>query len=217
MAVRAKRKRLQAIETQDTAQQRRHTLGDRLRELRKARGWTLSKVSEMTGLAPSTLSKVENKQISLTYDNLAKLADGLNIDLADLFTPETIQAATGRRTITLTGEGRVHESETYRHTYHGAELSRKALVALESTVKATNLEAFGPLNRHPGEEWVYVIEGAIEFHSEFYEPVKLQTGESVYFDATMGHALISIGPKPARVVSAISRPGTQPPLQLVKK
>jgi hypothetical protein len=62
-----------------------------------------------------------------------------------------------------------------------------------------------------------VIEGAIEFHSEFYEPVKLQTGESVYFDATMGHALISIGPKPARVVSAISRPGTQPPLQLVKK
>jgi transcriptional regulator with XRE-family HTH domain len=215
--MKAKRKRLAAVEPTDTAQQRRHTLGDRLRELRKAKGWTLSKVSEMTGLAPSTLSKVENKQISLTYDNLAKLADGLNIDLADLFTPETIQAATGRRTITLKGEGRVHESETYQHTYHGAELSRKALVALESIVKATNLTDFGPLNRHPGEEWVYVIEGSIEFHSEFYEPVKLEAGESVYFDATMGHALISVGLKPARVVSAISRPGTQPPLQLVKK
>src|SRR5258708_931035 len=149
MAVKAKRKRLQAVEAVDTASQRRHTLGDRLRELRKAKGWTLSKVSEMTGLAPSTLSKVENKQISLTYDNLAKLADGLNIDLADLFTPETIQAATGRRTITLKSEGRVHESATYRHTYHGPELSRKALVALESTLKATNLESFGPLNRHP--------------------------------------------------------------------
>jgi transcriptional regulator with XRE-family HTH domain len=215
--MKAKRKRLTVIEPTDTAQQRRHTLGDRLRELRKAKGWTLSKVSEMTGLAPSTLSKVENKQISLTYDNLAKLADGLNIDLADLFTPETIQAATGRRTITLKGEGRVHESDTYQHTYHGAELSRKALVAMESIVKATSLAAFGPLNRHPGEEWVYVIDGAIEFHSEFYEPVKLEAGESVYFDATMGHALVSAGPKPARVVSTISRPGTQPPLQLVKK
>ncbi|MBI1777545.1 MAG: helix-turn-helix transcriptional regulator [Proteobacteria bacterium] len=215
--MKAKRKRVQGAEAGGTALQRRHTLGDRLRELRKAKGWTLSKVSEMTGLAPSTLSKVENKQISLTYDNLAKLADGLNIDLADLFTPETIQAATGRRTITLKGDGRVHETDTYEHTYHGAELSRKALVALESRVKATSLEAFGPLNRHPGEEWVYVLEGAIEFHSEFYEPVRLETGESVYFDATMGHALISVGPKPARVVSTISRPGTQPPLQLVKK
>src|SRR5258708_4410504 len=122
MALKVKRKRPQAVEQVDSAQQRRHTLGDRLRELRKARGWTLSRVSEMTGLAPSTLSKVENKQISLTYDNLAKLADGLNIDLADLFTPETIQAATGRRTITLKSEGRVHESATYRHTYHGPEL-----------------------------------------------------------------------------------------------
>ena len=215
--MKARRRRLAAVETMDTAQQRRHTLGDRLRELRKAKGWTLSKVSEMTGLAPSTLSKVENKQISLTYDNLAKLADGLNIDLADLFTPETIQAATGRRTVTLKGEGREHESDNYRHVYHGAELSRKALVAIESVIKATSLEAFGPLNRHAGEEWVYVLEGEIEFHSEFYEPVRLGSGDSVYFDATMGHAMISTGPKPARVVSAISRPGTQPPLHLVKK
>src|SRR4029079_19392366 len=117
MTVKLKRKKTPASEVATAARTRRHTLGDRLRELRKAKGWTLSKGSEMTGLAPSTLSKVENKQISLTYDNLAKLADGLKIDLADLFTPETIQATTGRRSITRLNEGRVLESANYVHTY----------------------------------------------------------------------------------------------------
>lgn len=201
-----KRKKVTASDAATAARARRHTLGDRLRELRKAKGWTLSKVSEMTGLAPSTLSKVENKQISLTYDNLAKLADGLKIDLADLFTPETIQATTGRRSITRLKEGRVLESANYIHTYCAAELSRKALVPLVSEVKATTLEEFGELNRHAGEEWMYVLAGPVVFHSEFYEPLSLETGESLYFDATMGHAIIrGEAETPARTISVISR------------
>ncbi len=201
-----KRKKVTASDAATAARARRHTLGDRLRELRKAKGWTLSKVSEMTGLAPSTLSKVENKQISLTYDNLAKLADGLKIDLADLFTPETIQATTGRRSITRLKEGRVLESANYIHTYCAAELSRKALVPLVSEVKATTLEQFGELNRHAGEEWMYVLAGPVIFHSEFYEPLSLETGESLYFDATMGHAILrGEAETPARTISVISR------------
>ena len=201
-----KRKKTAEGDAATQARSRRHTLGDRLRELRKAKGWTLSRVSEMTGLAPSTLSKVENKQISLTYDNLAKLADGLRIDLADLFTPETIQATTGRRSITRAKEGRVLESPNYVHTYCAAELSRKALVPLVTEVKATTLGEFGELNRHAGEEWMYVLAGPVVFHSEFYEPLALETGDSLYFDATMGHAIVRGEAKtPARTISVISR------------
>jgi transcriptional regulator with XRE-family HTH domain len=159
----------------------------------------------MTGLAPSTLSKVENKQISLTYDNLAKLADGLNIDLADLFTPETIQAATGRRSVTRIDARRVHDTPNYTHGYIGAELSRKAMVPIVTRVKAHSLQAFGDLQRHSGEEVVCVMEGTVEFHSEFYEPVVLEVGDCVYFDASMGHALVSIGAKDAQVFSVVSR------------
>ena len=63
-------------------------LSERLRQLRKQNGWTLNQVSEMTALATSTLSKVENNQTSLTYDNLLKLAEGLGVDMAELFTTE---------------------------------------------------------------------------------------------------------------------------------
>ena len=205
MTLKLKRKKVTTSDAATAARARRHTLGDRLRELRKAKGWTLSKVSEMTGLAPSTLSKVENKQISLTYDNLAKLADGLKIDLADLFTPETIQATTGRRSITRLTEGRPEESANYIHVYCASELSRKALVPIVSEVKARTLEEFGELNRHAGEEWMYVLLGPVVFHSEFYEPLTLETGESLYFDATMGHAIVRGSDKEARTISVISR------------
>ena len=212
MTLKLKRKKVTTSDAATAARARRHTLGDRLRELRKAKGWTLSKVSEMTGLAPSTLSKVENKQISLTYDNLAKLADGLKIDLADLFTPETIQATTGRRSITRMAEGRPQESANYIHVYCAPELSRKAMVPIVSEVKARTLEEFGELNRHAGEEWMYVLAGPVVFHSEFYEPLNLDTGDSLYFDATMGHAILRGSDGPARTISVISRnaPGPGP-------
>ena len=52
-------------------------LGVRVRELRKARNWTLEQAATQAGLARSTLSKIENGQMSPTYDALKKLAEGL--------------------------------------------------------------------------------------------------------------------------------------------
>jgi transcriptional regulator with XRE-family HTH domain len=61
------------------------SLGDILRDIRNRNQWTLAEVSAMTGLAVSTLSKVENNQMQLTYDRLIELAQGMNIDIAELF------------------------------------------------------------------------------------------------------------------------------------
>ena len=49
-------------------------LGERVRDLRKARGWTLEQAATQAGLARSTLSKIENGQMSPTYEALKKLA-----------------------------------------------------------------------------------------------------------------------------------------------
>ena len=49
-------------------------LGKRVRELRKARGWTLEQAAVQAGLARSTLSKIENGHMSPTYEALKKLA-----------------------------------------------------------------------------------------------------------------------------------------------
>ena len=49
---------------------------------------------------------------------------------------------------------------------------------------------FGGLIRHPGEEFSYVLEGELDFHSELYAPVRLRAGDSIYFDSEMGHAYL---------------------------
>ena len=55
-------------------------------ELRKARNWTLEQAAGQAGLARSTLSKIENGQMSPTYEALKKLAVGLEISVPQLFT-----------------------------------------------------------------------------------------------------------------------------------
>ena len=59
--------------------------GETLRKLRVARGLTLDEVSGKTGLAASTLSKIENNKMSLTFDKLQRISNGLNIDISELF------------------------------------------------------------------------------------------------------------------------------------
>jgi len=59
--------------------------------------------------------------------------------------------------------------------------------------------------RHPGEEYLYIVEGAIVAHTEFYDPVELRVGQSIYIDSTMGHAYIAAkGCKEAVVLAVCS-------------
>ncbi len=45
--------------------------------------------------------------------------------------------------------------------------------------------------RHSGEEYIYVLEGRVKVHTEFYDPVILEPGESIYIDSNMGHAYVA--------------------------
>ena len=80
-------------------------LGARVRELRKTRDWTLEQAAGQAGLARSTLSKIENGQMSPTYDALKKLAVGLEISVPQLFTPPVKGKVGGRMAVTKNGEG----------------------------------------------------------------------------------------------------------------
>ena len=80
-------------------------LGARVRELRKARDWTLEQAAGQAGLARSTLSKIENGQMSPTYEALKKLAVGLEISVPQLFTPPEKGQINGRMAVTKTGDG----------------------------------------------------------------------------------------------------------------
>lgn len=56
-----------------------------VKRLRKARGMTQEVLAERAGVAPDTVRRLEYGEFSPSLDTLAKLTDGLGIDLATLF------------------------------------------------------------------------------------------------------------------------------------
>lgn len=183
--------------------------GATLRSIRIERGWTLADVSKRTGMPVSTLSKVETGKMSLSYEKLLRISQGLEIDITRLFASTADPApsaspATGRRSITRSGEGPKIRTATYTYVYGAADLLNKSLNPMIIDVTARSITEFSDLMRHPGEEFAIVLEGQCEFHCDLYAPALLETGDSIYFDGAMGHAYVVTGSGPCRVLSVCS-------------
>lgn len=175
-------------------------LGARVRELRKARNWTLEQAATQAGLARSTLSKIENGQMSPTYDALKKLAIGLEISVPQLFTPPQRDQVIGRMAVTRMGEGAAHATTTYEHELLAETLTKKQLLPYRARVRARSMEEFDGWVRHDGEEFMYVLTGVVKLYTEFYEPVEMRRGDSAYYDGSMGHNVISVSPEDATIL-----------------
>ena len=170
------------------------TLGKLLKGLRARNGWTLKEMSQHSGIPVSTLSKVEHDRLTLTYDKLLQLSQRLRIRISELFaeTSETNgPAVTARRSVGTMDRAVRVLTPNYDYHYLCTELRRKRMIPIVTTIRAQSLEEFGDLVSHPGEEYVYVLKGRIEVYTEFYDPVVLEEGESIYIDSNMGHAYLA--------------------------
>jgi transcriptional regulator with XRE-family HTH domain len=173
---------------------RHATLGSLVRSLRARNGWTLKEMSERVDIPVSTLSKVEHDRLTLTYDKLQQLSQRLNMRMSELFADAAEPnepAVTARRSVgTLEDAVRV-ETNNYDYYYLCTELRRKRMIPVYTRIRAKSVEEFGELVRHSGEEFIYVLDGAVEVQTEFYDPVVLHAGESIYIDSNMGHAYLA--------------------------
>lgn len=183
-------------------------LGGALRALRKERGWTLAEVARRTGFSIPTLSKVENNRLSLSYDKLIRLSEGLDVDIAQLFSPAAefpgAGVVFGRRSVNRRGDGELVPTHNYDYRYLSTDLTHKKFIPIITEVRARSPEQFGELVRHTGEEFVYVLEGEVEIRTELYAPLVLTAGESAYLDSSMGHAYLAKGDGPCRLLAVCS-------------
>jgi transcriptional regulator with XRE-family HTH domain len=185
-------------------------LGLRVRRLRRQNGWTLAELARRANLATSTLSKVENNQLSLTYNNLTKLAFGLGVDIANLFTDEVVAKMSEKIEVKRRGEGLHQRSPNFDHEFLFEALSHKAMVPIVTEVRTSSLEAFGDWDQHDGEEFFFVLEGTIEIYVGSSAPERLRAGDSCYFDARFPHAAINVGRNSAFILSVTTAPSPSP-------
>src|SRR4051812_15866799 len=71
-------------------------------------GKTLTEIAQLTGLPVSTLSKIENGKMGMSYDRLLAISQSMGVDLARLMNTHAAErkesAMAGRRSITRAGE-----------------------------------------------------------------------------------------------------------------
>lgn len=184
------------------------TLGALLRGLRAREGWTLKEMSARSGIPVSTLSKVEHDRLTLTYDKLQLLGQRLGMRMSELFAEDgedTAQPVTARRSIGDIAHSVRVETDNYDYYYLCTELRRKRMVPVITKIRARSAEQFGDLVRHSGEEFVYVLSGRIVVETEFYDPITLEAGQSLYIDSSMGHAYLAAqGCEEAEVLGVMS-------------
>ena len=170
------------------------TLGALMRNLRSREGWTLKQMSAKSGIPVSTLSKVEHDRLTLTYDKLYQLSQRLGLRMSELFAEagdKAIQAVTARRSIGDIDQAVRVETDNYDYYYLCTELRRKRMIPVITKIRAKTSKQFGELVHHAGEEFVYVLKGSIVVNTEFYDPVTLAEGQSLYIDSSMGHAYLA--------------------------
>jgi transcriptional regulator with XRE-family HTH domain len=188
------------------------TLGSLLGAIRARNKWTLKEMSERTDIPVSTLSKVEHDRLTLTYDKLLQVSQRLNISLSELLSDPGVATAamepavTARRSIGRVADAVHVNTRNYDYYYLCPELRKKRMIPVITRIRAKSLEEFGELMHHSGEEYIYVLEGSITVHTQFYDPVVLKAGESIYVDSNMGHAYVAEGCDEATVLGVCSSP-----------
>jgi len=187
------------------------TLGSLVRLVRTQNGWTLREMSKKVGIPLSTLAKVETDKLSLTYDKLQQLSSRLGMTMTEFLglgeatsAQEPRPVVSGRRSVAGADNTVQVTTPNYDYQYLCADLRQKRMVPIIVRLHSHDIAEFGELVKHKGEEFVYVLEGTIEIHLEFYTPVTLTAGQGIYLDSTMEHAYLAKDCESALVLAVCS-------------
>jgi transcriptional regulator with XRE-family HTH domain len=185
-------------------------VGAAIREKRVAAGLSLAQLADRIGVALSTMSKIENGKLSTSFERLDSICRALDADLAEFLGGEGIAVAPPsplsfgmRRSVTHPDEGTLIDAGGYLEWFLASDLLNKRFQPLIAEILLDDIADYGPFTSHSGEEFNYVLEGEVEFHTEIYAPVRLPAGSSIYFDAEMKHAHIKVGDKRCRILGIL--------------
>ena len=175
--------------------------GEKLRQVREHRGYTLKVVAQRAGVSESLVSQIERNHVSPAIDTLLSLADVLDINLEYLFEeyrkkrPVHIIRAESRASVK---EDEVIYEELARPESPTGEESTESYIIKIPAGSHTHHGSFG----HIGREIGLILKGRAKFTyagTEYF----LEEGDSVYFDATKQHGMQALNNEKAKFLAII--------------
>ena len=168
-------------------------VGQRLRELRTEKGISIRRLASTSGLNVNTLSLIENGKTSPSVSTLQQIAAAMQIPITAFFAsvlpPQKVvyQLADERKLVSFS-HGTLADLAT--------NFTRPALAPFMVTLQVGSDSGSSPIV-HTGVEFVYCLEGEIEY-SVNGETFVLHAGDSLVFEAHLPHRWRNPGHIPAR-------------------
>ncbi len=196
--------------TRHSAQEPRHSrvpaaqpqLGQRIRALRTARGYTLAQLAALAGVSPSFLSMLETGKTSVAAPRLQAIAAAFHLSAADLLPDSGAQALiqTVRGDDALQLEGFV---PGVRARMLARDLFRRIQpVLLELEPGASHVNEVG----HAGEEFVYILRGTVELVVDRTQVATLRPGDGAHYPSALPHAYRNVGSVGAEILTVSTPP-----------
>ncbi|WP_299864851.1 helix-turn-helix domain-containing protein [uncultured Roseobacter sp.] len=177
-------------------------IGAEIKTRRLARAWTLEELSERSGVSIAAISKIEKGQSSPSFETILKITRPLQVNFVDMLDGNSSTPESSARLISTTASDIEHyHTDFYDYHVHSGALKRKAMIPLQMTVRTRDVPPPEDWSTHSGEEFVLVLSGKLELHTEQYATMTLAQGESCYFDSTMPHAFVSATDEPTEILS----------------
>lgn len=181
-----------AVTPENDASQR--LLGNKWKEYRLQRNYSLEDVSDLVGISASYLSKIENGQANVSYEVLQKLAAFYGENLLYYLSDSSEESPTVRH----------GESEPFEIGIKGLQIT--SLIARKKHTLSALLYTAEPgcertdNSSHNGEEFVYVLSGKVEFILDSNQFSMLSAGDSISFSSTTPHRWCNRSNRPAKLL-----------------
>ena len=181
-------------------------IGNKVKELREKKRYTLHDMTAKTGLPKDLLSQIESGEFTPPIATLMKVANACGVGLAYFFRDEAgsekIAVTRAHENIRVMRRPHHHEGEV-NYIYASLEI-RKAdkhmePFMVEFPVQDTSEMVFVS---HQGEEFLHLLEGQLEFRSIDQVEI-LNPGDSIYFESDVSHSLRCLGEKPAKAIVVV--------------
>jgi transcriptional regulator with XRE-family HTH domain len=170
-------------------------IGARVRELREERNLSLRALAKMCNVSPNTVSLIERELTSPSIDTLQRLASGLGVSIAAFF--ETGEPS-ARLVLTPSANRAQSRAPGTTVEHLGSGLADHAFASFLINMEPGTVTNTAPI-QHSGAEWVYCLEGFIEYEVEDKE-YRLASGDNLLFDASLPHRWRNPGPGQAQML-----------------
>lgn len=179
-------------------------IGQRIRAVRQEKGLTLADLSAKSGVAPATLSRIENGLMTGTVKSHLKICEALGVTLTDLYRslqPEKrkldIEAHAAKQDVF------VHDEKSFSILLTSQVLSKRmmpVLIRLSPEGKTPAEEA-----SDGAEKFLYCLSGSVKV-TVGGKTYMLGPGDRLYFNASLPHFIENCGKSEAKCLAVSSPP-----------